>query len=558
MKKNLLSFLALFLSLSIYFSCTDEGVEVSGLQRINPDSDLLAYAMNLVGENGEGCSLIDFQKGNSNSRAVTDYSTVATPLWDKAKTEHHGDEEVLIVPLQGEDDIYSSMYFEEEEMGRLYQTKTFSRLVIRSKNGVNTPQIFTYLPGRNYAKNRQAVLDTMGFSPLAVKYYGTILISDLEGKFQQGFFYERGVPTIHLKAKQHTHTDACCSGDDTACDNHEHSHSLQMRLKLSGNTTIASRSYGQGEESTDYLKCRNCDKTLTNCTCETPDAYLIVCDNCGSFSMNCICIPECNFCHQRDCICGLVCVRCKQYPCTCEKRCDYCNLTFCKGECRTPEPDIEGTPGEEAQVIAPNAKEIFFNLYMTPLEWIELEVMVRNIKSDEFGGRLFNALKTSLNSRPIHVQFSDDPYLRFSSFNPSIGITLSREAQSFHLLYEMVLAYRYTIYSTELYNSTLLNGEIEALFAQCVYISRLSRFKNSIWERKYVSGMIYEEIKKITDVLDDNGQLKSGKNASDVVQAINKVVNSMSNSIKYSIYSFDSSRNGLENFNIVRTLMSDN
>ena len=143
MKKKLLSFLALFISLSIYFSCTDEGVEVSGLQRVNPDSDLLAYAMNLVGENGEGCSLIDLQKGSTNSRAVTDYSTVATPLWEKAKTECHGDEEVLIVPLQSEDEIYSSLYFEEEEMGRLYQTKSFSRLVVRSKNGHTVTQVFT-------------------------------------------------------------------------------------------------------------------------------------------------------------------------------------------------------------------------------------------------------------------------------------------------------------------------------------------------------------------------------------------------------------------------------
>ena len=249
MKKKLLSFLALFISLSIYFSCTDEGVEVSGLQRINPDSDLLAYAMNLVGENGEGCSLIDLQKGSTNSRAVTDYSTVATPLWDKAKTEHHGDEEVLIVPLQGEDDIHSSMYFEEEEMGRLYQTKTFSKLVVRNKNGHTVTQVFTYLPGRNYAKNRQAVLDTMGFSPLAIKYYGTILISDLTGKFQQGFYYERGIPTIHLTPKKHTHTAGSRAiNDSTECDNHEHSHSMDIRLKLSGNMRIASRSSDEGEE----------------------------------------------------------------------------------------------------------------------------------------------------------------------------------------------------------------------------------------------------------------------------------------------------------------------
>ena len=367
MKKKLLSFLALFISLSIYFSCTDEGVEVIGLQRSNPDSDLLAYAKNLVGEKGEGCSLIDLQKGSTNSRAVTDYSTVATPLWDKAKKEQYGDEEVLIVPLQSENDIHSSMYFEEEEMGRLYQTKTFSKLVVRNKNGHTVTQVFTYLPGRNYAKNRQAVLDTMGFSPLAIKYYGTILISDLTGKFQQGFYYERGIPTIHLTPKKHTHTAGSRSiNDSTECDHHEHSHSMDIRLRLSGNMRIASRNINEGEE-VDF-PCMFCGQSALTCSCFTVEGNYIYCDDCGQLKGQCICEYLCPICRELICICEDTCPICGEFDCICcycplcssdpcvcganndynEESCEFCNRPYCKGECQNTEPDDE-EPEEETK-----------------------------------------------------------------------------------------------------------------------------------------------------------------------------------------------------------------
>ena len=371
MKKKLLSFLALFISLSIYFSCTDEGVEVSGLQRINPDSDLLAYAMNLVGENGEGCSLIDLQKGSTNSRTVTDYSTVATPLWNKAKTERHGDEEVLIVPLQSEDEIYSSLYFEEEEMGRLYQTKSFSRLVVRSKNGHTVTQVFTYLPGRNYAKNRQAVLDTMGFSPLAIKYYGTILISDLEGKFQQGFYYERGVPTIHLTPKKHMHTVGSRSiNDSTECDNHEHSHSEFVYLKLTGSMRIVSRSTNEGEEIQDEENeanyCPLCGSTeIYDHTCFACNASFVYCEDCGKLKGQCVCsyIPSCPVCHLPVCVCtSYVCDVCGKVFCICndpkpEPECEHCGKEGCKGECQNTKPN-ENEVGQEEQ---PNLNDTIKN-----------------------------------------------------------------------------------------------------------------------------------------------------------------------------------------------------
>ena len=343
MRRKSLGFIAFFLSLSIYFSCIDEGVDVPGGYQNAPETELLAYAKKLVGENGEGCSLIDLQKGNSNSRTVTDYSTIATPLWEKAKTERHGDEEVLVVPLQSEDEIHSSMYFEEEHKDRLYKTKTFSRLIIRKKNGETYSQVFTYLPSRHYAKNRQEVLDTMGFSPLAVKYYGTILISGLDGKFQQGFFYERGVPTIHFTPQKHTHTHVSRSVNDTTeCNNHEHSHSIKVRLNLSGNPIVASRSYSEGDE-TDLI-CMFCGESALTCSCNTVIGNYVYCGTCGNLIYQCVCslIDYCPICGMSSCVCTYyVCNTCKQTICICEQEqgCRHCGSLYCNGWCQGSDND---------------------------------------------------------------------------------------------------------------------------------------------------------------------------------------------------------------------------
>ena len=565
MKKKLLSFLALFISLSIYFSCTDEGVEVSGLQRINPDSDLLAYAMNLVGENGEGCSLIDLQKGSTNSRTVTDYSTVATPLWDKAKTEHHGDEEVLIVPLQGEDDIYSSMYFEEEEMGRLYQTKSFSRLIVRTKNGRTITQVFTYLPGRNYAKNRQAVLDTMGFSPLAVKYYGTILISDLEGKFQQGYFYERGIPTIRLKAKQHTHTDACCSSDDTACDNHEHT--INVRLKLSRNVAVASRSFNGGDEISETNPCQICNATdPKNCICEKIDGEPEedgICKDCSWPVENCICPFKCSICNKIECTC-YPCQYCLSKPCKCEsledienpkvEQCTHCKSYYCKGECQEkPKPEDDN---KEPAEFAPKAKAIFQNYDLNNYDWLLLERMLNQITLDSLGNNLYNSIRTNLNGSTLNFEFEEseglnEPMIPRTNAN---CVVLSSNSESSALLRELMYVYRAQNETLQSYLSAMLNGEIEALYAQYLYLCRQSELSRIEWESIFGNEDILDAVIAIGNVLNDKGQLLRGKENADIINAFTNMVEKLQVYPKYQYYMYDASKSGLDNFNNLRSL----
>lgn len=557
MRKKTLGFIAFFLSLSIYFSCIDEGVDVSGGYQNAPETELLAYAKKLVGENGEGCSLIDLQKGNPNSRAVTDYSTVATPLWEKAKTERHGDEEVLIVPLQSDEEIHSSMYFEEEHKDRLYKTKTFSRLVIRKKNGETYSQVFTYLPSRHYAKNRQEVLDTMGFSPLAVKYYGTILISGLDGKFQQGFFYERGVPTIHFTPKKHTHTHVSRSvADTTECDNHEHSHSIKVRLNLSGKPTVASRSYNEGDEV--ELPCMFCGESALTCSCLIVDGNYVYCDGCNLLKKDCICEFACFVCGKLNCICE-ICQYCYSCPCICgapEKKCDYCGNADCKGECQESDSGGNASGTDEPEEKASKAKSIFRNSNMTEANWLIIERMLDKIIDDCLGQNLFYGLKNFLNGGTLTIQFQNVGVNggKFGRINGAYGIVLDQRMESNQLLHEMMHAYRAYNETCDSYNNSELNGELEAFYAQYLYLSRRDEFKNSYFENRYNKRNILGYIKRLEDVIDYKGILRDGIENADVVEYVDSAVFALRHSSKYNSYTFDASRTGIENFSNLRTL----
>ena len=560
MRRKSLGFIAFFLSLSIYFSCIDEGVDLPGSYQKAPETELLAYAKKLVGENGESCSLIDLQKGNPNSRAVTDYSTVATPLWEKAKTERHGEEEVLIVPLQSEDEIHSSMYFEEEHKDRLYQTKTFSRLVIRKKNGVTYPQVFTYLPSRNYAKNRQEVLDTMGFSPLSVKYYGTILISGLDGKFQQGFFYERGVPTVHFTPQKHTHTHVSRSVTDTTeCNNHEHSHSIKVRLNLSGNPVVASRSYDEGDEALENIKCEVCHMSVLECECVTVNADYIYCGVCGCLLYQCICsfLNNCPICGMSSCVCTYyVCNTCKQTVCICnqEQGCRYCGNLYCNGGC-------QGSDDEEPEEKAPKAKSIFRNSNMTEENWLIIERMLDKITADCLGENLYNGLKAFLNGGTLTIQFKEAGVLGggFGYINGTYGIILDQKMESNQLLHEMMHAYRAYNETFDSYKESTLNGEIEAYYAQYLYISRLPEYANSECEADYYTNPIKIRTRILGGYLDNRGNLRDNATYNKLKHTITNIITFMKRTNVYNKeqYKYDSSREILSNFNNLRTLTAN-
>ena len=206
--------------------------------------------------------------------------------------------------------------------------------------------------------------------------------------------------------------------------------------------------------------------------------------------------------------------------------------------------------------IAPNAKAIFRNSNMTDANWQIIENMVNKIILDCMGQNLYNRLKAALNGGTLIIQFGTGN----STFGPigqGYGITLSMDMESNQLLHEMMHAYRAYKETASSYNNSMLNGEIEAWYAQYLYVKKLPEYKESKWEKKYKNKPLSKDIKQLERYINNKGEMLSGIAESQLNNYIsNQLVPVFWNSSTYCSYSYDmEGRTSLDNFKNLKELM---
>ncbi|NDV84226.1 hypothetical protein D0T87_19880 [Bacteroides sp. 51] len=202
--------------------------------------------------------------------------------------------------------------------------------------------------------------------------------------------------------------------------------------------------------------------------------------------------------------------------------------------------------------VAPKAQEIFRNSGMSDTNWKVIERMLEKIMEDCMGEALYNGLKTYLNGKTLIIQFNNGTSGSFSSNGISLGI----QAESNQLFHEMMHAYRTYKETLSSYNSSTLNGEIEAHYAQYLYVSKLPEYPNSKWEKRNYTDVRYGKIKDLENFISPKGSLKSGVNLMDLeTKILNEVVPALrAGGYSVSNYNFDYNRLGLENFSNIREL----
>ena len=301
MKKHLLFLFLLFCCCSLFFYCTDDRWQMQQYVA-NRNINLTDKAKALLQAYGENFSLLNIYKDTSaaTTRTTPDYSTHATPLWEKIRTIFHGSEEYLLIPLQSEQDIYSYIHIEEDRMGTRQFAKSFSRLLLCRKKSRIIARVMTYIPERKYARRNAAVLDTMGIFPKYSKYEGGILVSSLDGTFLHGFYYSNGKMRIKLSPCSHKHT--------TNTDSLSEAHSSQFNVRLYMSAALPlTRGYDSGdEEDINATYCPACGSTDPEHTCVTIEG-----SSGGSNSGG----------DNED-----VCPICGENPCVCEKEETPCSL----------------------------------------------------------------------------------------------------------------------------------------------------------------------------------------------------------------------------------------
>lgn len=205
---------------------------------------------------------------------------------------------------------------------------------------------------------------------------------------------------------------------------------------------------------------------------------------------------------------------------------------------------------------SPKAKNIFRNSNMTETNWAALERMLDKIMADCMGEALYYGLAELLGDQTLSIQFNNGTGGSFGPQGESVGISLGGQMESNQLFHEMMHAYRAYQETLSSYNDSMLNGEIEAWYAQYLYTSRLPEYPGSKWEKRDNTDPRRRKIKDIAQIIDDKGNLHPGKSSWDLSLVIENEIVPTFHQNHYSAdkYPFDYDRPGLENFTNLRKL----
>lgn len=374
LKKIFFSLLGMAALIAIVVACSDNP---SFDGQDDQNKELILKAKSLVQAQGNAVSLPAPNKNNVLSRSVKSFPQ-ATPIWDKAWTERHGNSTILIVPLESED-IRAKISIKQGENLSYQFAKTFSRLIIQQIGEKIISGIHTYLPESNYANVNTKKLESMRYHPQTANFCGYILTSSIDGTIRNGYVLKNG--TVQVKVKPsfcQKHSD-CAQIDSITTNKTAITINFYDNLSASRSTTYTTDSEtckgcGVGnctcgeEECTcilfEYFFCGICQQDYCDCLkevggiCQCQSSNPIeYCDDCGHPKDQCICF---NLDDTTQCPwCGMIyytneehtcdeneptppsddekepCPDCGKYTCECPEppvqidTCDICNQEPC-------------------------------------------------------------------------------------------------------------------------------------------------------------------------------------------------------------------------------------
>ena len=175
------------------------------------------------------------------------------------------------------------------------------------------------------------------------------------------------------------------------------------------------------------------------------------------------------------------------------------------------------------------------------------------------GNALVTGLYTALNGATLSIQFSEGGGGGFHFDGQTSGITIGMNSvESNVLFHEMWHAYQAYQETQSSFTASLLNQEIEAHYAQYLYLSSLPEYEGSKWEKEYKSTERLRGIKVITDYIGSKGNLNENADIDLFDTYINHRLIPIFHSTKgYENYQYDANRNIVTNFSNIQTLTID-
>ena len=307
----------------LFWTCTDLSPFGDSTHSMK-DSD--STLMNLIKEKlqqSEQQLSLPYVNKQQNRHALTrgvSYSTVVSPQWEDAQTVWNDDEEILLVPLQNEEELRSRTHVDLCGEESFQFSKTFSRLVVRRKGESTIAHVLTYLPDAVYMEEHAAKLDTMGYYPGYSNYEGIVLVSSLNGNILHGLLYKHGRIIAKLyPGEGSSHTHDCSHEHGTECEHRR----VSLKINLYSSFQVQTRG-GYDDDGGESILCSTCRGNALNCDCFVIVGEIKYCEDCGAETFNCKCNEEddqpdltiCSVCGDEPCSCH-TCRDCENNPCTC-------------------------------------------------------------------------------------------------------------------------------------------------------------------------------------------------------------------------------------------------
>lgn len=241
------------------------------------------------------------------TRKTTKGSTSSIEIcWNEYSTHTDNGEEIIIVPMRGEDRF--AYYRISKQTGRTQRGlyKQQSTLIIRQDKSSQDPIVLvgTYVFPKNYTEE---FLQGVGLDFNKQGFTGFYLVSNLDGTLIYGERYMRGEKELSFKPNPTPPTERKKAKEDANRHKHEKVHlylDLQPEIK-----SVLTKSLLYSIESDYGETCSFCGEPVDECEC----IEVVYCDNCKKPIDDCTC-DQCPECEHQTCIC---CDYCGKYPCEC-------------------------------------------------------------------------------------------------------------------------------------------------------------------------------------------------------------------------------------------------
>lgn len=234
--------------------------------------------------------------------------------------------------------------------------------------------------------------------------------------------------------------------------------------------------------------------------------------------------------------------------------CEWVTVAIPYMECTYDEDSGGSGGGYGGGTIAPKAKSIFRNSNMTDQNWQVIERMLDKIIENCMGEGLYALLRSKLNGNTLTIEFVEGYASSFSFGNGTSGIKLGLDLlESNILLHEMMHALQ-GYYETETsYRNAILNLEIEAHYAQYLYLKDLPEYKRAgnKWEDIYSPRL--NSISYMKEYIDDKGVAIGDLELLDVYLEVN-IIDAFQRDPAYRDLPYDFSRKRSSNFSVLNNI----